>query len=246
MTFAFLHGGGQGSWVWAETLAALGERAITLDIPGCGTKRGRDTTGLGIDAVAAELLQDIATAGLSDVILVGHSAAGTILPRMAERAPGLFRRLVFLTCTAPAPGLNVIEQMGGGLHGSSPDETGWPVDPATTTIEQRYEAMFCNDMDEAESRIFLVKLGDDIWPMATMTNRDWRYDHLVGVPSTYIVCERDQSLPPDWQHRFAARLQCDELVSIDAGHQAMNTQPEKLAAVLRAIAAAHPMVGGRA
>ena len=48
--FVFLHGGGQAGWVWDETLAALAlqtgggfGRALTLDIPGCGSKRGRPT-----------------------------------------------------------------------------------------------------------------------------------------------------------------------------------------------------------
>jgi hypothetical protein len=46
--YALLHGGGQGSWVWDETIAALGVqgggtfgRALALDAPGCGAKRGR-------------------------------------------------------------------------------------------------------------------------------------------------------------------------------------------------------------
>ncbi len=235
MNFAFLHGGGQGSWVWEDLLAEMpGVNATLLDIPGCGSKRGRDTAGLGVDAIAEELLGELAAADLSDIILVGHSAAGTILPRMAEYAPERFRRLIYLTCTAPLPGKNVLEQMGGSLHGTVEDETGWPVDPATTTLEERYGAMFCNDMDEAEGAAFLAKLGSDMWPMGSMLNRDWRYDHLAAVPSTYILCEQDMSLPPPWQERFAERLHCERIVRLNAGHQAMNTQPKALAALLMA------------
>ncbi len=236
MNFAFLHGGGQGSWVWAELIVALGSghSALLLDIPGCGTKRGRDTAGTGVDEIADELLSDIDASGLSDVILVGHSAAGTILPRMAERSAQSFRRLIYLTCTAPLAGKTVLEQMGSSLHGTIDDETGWPVDPATTTIQQRYEAMFCNDMDDAATATFLAKLGSDMWPMGSMINRDWRYDHLSGAPSTAILCEQDMSLPPLWQERFAQRLHCQRIMRIDAGHQAMNTQPKALAELLLA------------
>ncbi len=235
MTFAFLHGGGQGSWVWRELLAGLeasGHKSITLDIPGCGTKRGRNTQNIGIDEIADELLADIANAGMTDVILVGHSAAGTILPRMVERAAAPFRRLIYLACTAPAAGKNVLEQMGSSLHGTVEDETGWPVDPKSTTMEERYEAMFCNDMDTAQTAQFLAKLGRDMWPMASMTNRNWRYDHLAGLPSSYIVCDHDHSLPPNWQLRFAERLHCERVVHLASGHQAMNTQPEHLAEIL--------------
>ncbi len=157
---------------------------------------------------------------------------------MAERTPRSFRRLIYLTCTAPPAGRNVLEQLGKSLHGSVEDETGWPVDPATTTLEERYAAMFCNDMDAAETGAFLARLGKDMWPMGSMTNRDWRYDHLAAVPSSYILCEHDMSLPPIWQQRFAERLHCERIVRINAGHQAMNTQPAALAALLLAEAEA--------
>ena len=47
--FAFLHGGGQGSWVWDDAIAGINAqsggtaRCLALDAPGCGTKRDRDT-----------------------------------------------------------------------------------------------------------------------------------------------------------------------------------------------------------
>ena len=50
--FAFLHGGGQGSWVWDETIAALHRqsggvhRAMALDAPGCGVKMNTRPQGL--------------------------------------------------------------------------------------------------------------------------------------------------------------------------------------------------------
>jgi pimeloyl-ACP methyl ester carboxylesterase len=238
-TFAFLHGGGQGSWVWDDTLAALRQltrerpaRLLALDAPGCGTKRGRETSGLTIDDVTAELLADIKSAGLSDVILVGHSQAGTMLPRMVEREPGLFRHLVYLSCCAPLPGQTIIQMIGGGPHGSRPDEVGWPLDPAAVTHEQQWSACFCNDMDEATSAAFLARLGRDQWPMQTMSATDWRYAHLDAMPSTYILCNQDAILTPPWQQRFAERLKVGRVVRIDGGHQVMNSRPQALAEVL--------------
>jgi pimeloyl-ACP methyl ester carboxylesterase len=233
--FALLHGGGQGSWVWAETVRALearGAQVLALDVPGCGAKRGRELSALDSDAIAAELLADIVAAGLSNVVLVGHSLAGAILPLMAKAAPDRFRRLIYLTCTAPLFGTSFLDQMGTGLHGENADTVGWPVDPKTYSLEQRYRAMFCNDMADGEADAFLGKLGLDHWPTDVFLRTDWRYDHLEAMPSSYILCERDQSLPPDWQQRFATRLHCDRTVRIGAGHQAMNTQPETLAAML--------------
>jgi pimeloyl-ACP methyl ester carboxylesterase len=238
--FVFLHGGGQGSWVWDETIAALHSqsggvhRTIALDAPGCGVKRGRDTSAIAFNEIAPELIADIEAAGLQDVVLVGHSQAGMTLPQMAELKPGLFRRLVYLTCSAPQPGKTTIEKMGNGLHGSHPDEVGWPVDPATTSMEDRFHAMFCNDMPDAEADSFLARLGKDMWPASCYSHCDWRYDHLNAMPSTFILCHRDMSLPPVWQERFAKQLHWERMVYLDAGHQAMNTRPQALAEILLA------------
>jgi pimeloyl-ACP methyl ester carboxylesterase len=223
--------------VWDDTVRALeaqGAAVLALDVPGCGTKRERETIELGVEAVADELLADIAASGLRDVVLVGHSQAGTMLPVLVERQPGLFRRLVYLSCCAPLPGQNVLEMMGGGVHGENPEEVGWPLDPAVHGREVQRPIMFCNDMDEDQARVFLARLDLDNWPMAVTYAVHWTYDHLGDVPSSYILCERDGILPPAWQERFALRLHVDRIVRIDAGHQAMNTQPETLAGLLLA------------
>jgi len=235
--YVFLHGGGQGGWVWLETIAALQQqcassRTLALDAPGCGNKRGRNTTSLGVDDVVTELLADITAKGMRDIILVGHSQAGTILPRLAERQPDLFRRLVYVSTIAPPPGQNILQQMGSGRHGSNKDEVGWPFDPGTIEDHQRYSLMFCNDMSDAEASAFIDKLGYDSWPMQTMSASDWRYGHLSRIASTYVVCLRDAILPVAWQETFAARVSAKTLVRIDAGHQVMNTRPHALAEVL--------------
>ncbi|WP_165189660.1 alpha/beta fold hydrolase [Caulobacter soli] len=236
--FALLHGGGHGGWVWEELGRALetrGAAVLALDVPGCGVKRDRETLELGVEAVADELLADIEAAGLSDVVLVGHSQAGTMLPVLAARqSPGLFRRLVYLSCCAPLPGQSVLDMMGGGVQGANPDEVGWPLDPNLHGREVQRPIMFCNDMDGDQARAFLARLDQDSWPMAVTYAVHWTYEHLKDVPSTYVVCERDGILPPVWQERFAERLQVGRVVRLDAGHQAMNTRPEELAELLLA------------
>jgi pimeloyl-ACP methyl ester carboxylesterase len=242
--FVFIHGGGQGGWVWDGTIAALtaqsggSARCLALDAPGCGTKRGRDTSQIAYGEIIAEFIADIEASGLRDVVLVGHSQAGMVLPLVAEARPDLIKRLVYVTCSAPKPGVTTLEQMGQGVHGDNDEQVGWPVDPATHSMDERYRIMFCNDMDEAGTGAFLARLGNDGWPRVCYSERGWRYDHLVGVPSTYVLCLRDESLPLAWQERFAGRLHADRLERIDAGHQVMNTRPHALAEVLLAQAAA--------
>ena len=240
--YAFLHGGGQGGWVWHETLAALerqydseGYRAIAFDLPGCGQKRGQDTSTLTTRDVANAFVSDLADSGLQQVILVGHSNAGTILPLAAEMRPDLIRRLVYVSCIAPAEDKSVSQTLGSGLQGSNPDEIGWPVDPASLSDpSELFRHMFCNDMSDDYADRFLARLGRDHWPTeSALTETGWRYDHLEGIASTYVLCLRDCILPLAWQEKLATRLKVDRRVRIDAGHQAMNTRPHTLAEILR-------------
>lgn len=180
--FALLHGGGQGSWVWDETAAILsanGATVLALDIPGCGTKRARDTIALGVEDVADELIADIKAADLAEIILVGHSQAGTILPVLVDRAPELYRQLIYLSCSAPVPGQSVIDQMGRGVHGQNSGEVGWPRDPDIYDREVQYPLMFCNDMNEAQTDAFMARPLDENWPLAVTYAAHWRYDHLI-------------------------------------------------------------------
>src|SRR5215831_83537 len=143
--FAFLHGGGQGGWIWREALSALHQqthgdvgRSIALDVPGCGTKRARNTYDLDMKGVAAELLSDLIASGMKDIVLVGHSQAGTMLPLLAELRPDLFRRLVYVTCSIPLPGQTILQMMGTGLHGANENEVGWLVDPHRGNRREHY------------------------------------------------------------------------------------------------------------
>jgi pimeloyl-ACP methyl ester carboxylesterase len=233
--FALLHGGGQGSWVWddvARELRTRGASVITLDMPGCGTKRDRDTLALTVEDVADELLADIAQADPGPVILVGHSQAGTMLPVMWRRSARQISRLVYLCCCAPLPGQNVVEMMGGGAHGDHPEEVGWILDPKAHERLTVRRLAFCNDMTEAQGDAFMRRLVDDQWPPLVTFAAHWAYDDLIASAAHYIVCTKDNALPVAWQRRFAERLHCATLSELDAGHQAMTTEPAALAALL--------------
>src|SRR5262249_392788 len=192
VNYAFVHGDAPlGSWVWDETIAALGSQtggtfghALALDTPGCGAKRSRAIAELTLEDVATEFLEDIERAGMDNVVLVGHSLGGQAMAVMAGLAPELFRRLVYVSCLIPLPGQNVAQLMGTGLHGRDPDEVGFPVDPTSSHPEDRFAAMFCNDMDPEQAAAFLAKLGADVWPPLTYSRTEWRCDHLDQVPAT--------------------------------------------------------------
>ncbi len=240
VSFALLHGGGQGSWAWEPTVAALKMQTgaapvgvAALDIPGCGRKRGRPTNDLSPVDVAHELIDELERSGMRNVVLVGHSLAGNVLPLLAELRPRLFRRLIYVACSVPLPGQTVEEMMGRGAHGSREDEVGWPVALGDTGIRDKYPAMYCNDMDEAQATALLENLIGDEWPSSYFSNTSFQFDTLGAVPASYVVCLQDRILPVPWQEIFARRFRAERVIRLDAGHQAMITRPHALAEVLR-------------
>ncbi len=184
--FAFLHGGGQGSWVWDETIAAMkaqsgdAHRYLALDVPGCGAKRGRDTSAIGFDAIVGELVGDVRDADFGDVVLVGHSQAGTVLPRMAASAPELFARLVHVSTIAPDPGLDVIEMSSRRMTAERSEAVNRSFFDETMPAAERFGLKFCNDMAPDQAAQFLAKLGEDNWPRSSYEVSDWNH-RAAGV-----------------------------------------------------------------
>lgn len=238
LNFVFMHGGGQGSWVWERTIAAMALqsgntcRTLALDAPGCGSKRDRDTKQIAYADIVAELLADIEASGLRDIVLVGHSQAGSVMPKMAELRPDLFKRLVYASCSSPLQGVTIPEMIGKNLQGESETEVGWLVDATTLSADERYRVIFCHDMEPQQTALLLAEMRNDAWPLSSYTQRDWRYDHLASIPTSYVIFLQDRALPAIWQQRFAERFHANRIIRIDAGHQGMMTHPHALAEAL--------------
>ena len=56
-----------------------------------------------------------------------------------------------------------------------------------------------------------------------------------AIPSTYAICTKDTSIPPELQRALAARA--DESVELPTGHQPMLVRPELVAELLAGLAA---------
>ena len=100
-TFALLHGAWHGNWCWERLIEPLRERghgASAVDLPCDDVEAGLDATA---DVAAAFLLED-------DVVVVGHSLSGLVLPLVAARRP--VRALVYLCAFVPLDGKSMGDQ----------------------------------------------------------------------------------------------------------------------------------------
>lgn len=93
-TLLLLHGAGSAATVWPEALLDLVAPATALDLPGHGEAPppGRRT----IAHYANVVIDHIEAAGLSDVVIVGHSMGGAIALEAAHRRHPALRGVVLL------------------------------------------------------------------------------------------------------------------------------------------------------
>src|SRR3954470_6725210 len=101
--FGLVHGAGLGAWCWERLIPALeaqGHQAATVDLP-------LNDPSAGASRLAEMVLE--AFAGFEDLVLVGHSLSGLVIPVVASRRP--VRRLVFLHAVLPGPGMSLAGQV---------------------------------------------------------------------------------------------------------------------------------------
>lgn len=91
-TAVLVHGAGHDSTVWDGVRAALSHPSVAVDLPG-RRSRPADITRVTVASAAASVAAD---APGGDVVLVGHSVAGTVLPSVAALLGDRVRHLVFV------------------------------------------------------------------------------------------------------------------------------------------------------
>ena len=101
MTAVLVHGAGHSGSIWDATQRADEHPSLAVDIPGRRT-RPADITTVTIEQAADSITRDILALVEGDVVLVGHSVAGVVLPAVTARLGMRVRHLVFVAgITAP-------------------------------------------------------------------------------------------------------------------------------------------------
>jgi pimeloyl-ACP methyl ester carboxylesterase len=227
MDFVLIHGGAHGAWCWEPLLEHLEGSAVAVDLPGRGRKRG-DLETLSIRDFAASVVEDFEAAGLSRVVLVGHSMAGLTIPPVLELIPERIASVVFVSCILPREGQTLFDAM-------SLPEAERPRSPGDALAEERAREMFCSDMDEAQTRFVLERLCPEA---VGVMGEPVRLAGLRGpVPRSYVKLLRDKALSPEIQDASIRNAGPGCAVhELDAGHDAMISRPRELAAILNRVA----------
>ncbi len=219
----FVHGANHGSWCWELMRPLLSAPFTAVDLPGRGMFP-RDPAEIEVGAWVDHVCNAITGPDLHEVVLVGHSLAGITLPRVVDRIPDRIAHVVYVAAAVPAPGTSIVDMV---LDGKAPGPVVNPPDEATA------RSMFCNDMDERQTRFVVGNLVPEAGRPFSEPMDTAGLAH--EVPRTYVKILRDQALLPELQDQVIQRLAPVDVVELDTGHDVMISKPQALAPVLNAL-----------
>ena len=220
-TVVLVHGAWHGAWCWDEVVSRLsgdGLAVVALDLPSAGA--GGD---LYDDAGALRAVLD-ETPG--DKVVVGHSYGGIVITEGAAGADGV-RHLVYLTAFMLDEGQSLADITG-------PTPPAWQIptpDGKSLTVSEPRDVFYntCAPAvaDAAAARLRPQTVASFVEPVRSVAWRD--------VPSTYVICDRDQAIPVPAQEAMSAHAGTTHRLESD--HSPFLTDPDAVAALIRAAAA---------
>lgn len=227
-----IHGSCHGAWCFRDLIPALGDlghRAWAIDLPGHGDNPAP------IDTITLDAYRDAILAQLdAPAYVLGHSMAGFPISAAAEAAPDKIKRLIYLCAYAAQNGKSLVEMRKEAPRQplmaavrKTPDGLGFTVDP------DQIERVFYHDCPADTVALAREKLCvQAILPQATPITLT---DRFHSVAKSYIRCEHDQTIPPEYQQTMVETWDQDDVYHIPTSHSPFFSDPKGLAQVIDTI-----------
>ncbi|WP_318199700.1 alpha/beta hydrolase family protein [Streptomyces sp. SCL15-4] len=235
-TFLLVHGAWHSGRCWERVVPLLesaGHRVLAPSLTGYGDKAHLAGPEVGLDTHVGDVVGLIREAGLTEVVLVGHSYAGLVVSGAANEVPERIAHLVYLDAMVPEHGESAVDVMpvtrqlidlaagsGGGWRVPPPPELPAPLGLFGVT-------------DPADVAWLRTLLSDQ--PVRCL-EQPVRLDDpaLNAIPRTHIHCTgarpegiTRRPVPPVQPNGTPARV-----LELPTGHDCMITMPAELSELL--------------
>jgi pimeloyl-ACP methyl ester carboxylesterase len=223
--YLLIHGGCHGSWCWDSIVPKLDRPALAIDLPGRdGDPSAFRTITLSDWVRSAE--EQLMSFGPRRVVLVAHSLGGVTAAALAQTSAERIHAIVFVSCILPADGQSAAEAIAGDQYEALFRDDGgfWPP-PAAHAKE-----ILMNDVpDEIADPIVARLVPEPSPPFVTPVS----YRRVPSVATTYVALTKDRGLPPNRQEQMIANFEIDDVARMDTCHNAMVSEPSRLAELIR-------------
>ncbi len=223
--FLLIHGAWHGGWVWNEISEILNYQGYGVSTPtltGLGEKKHLLSSKITIDTFIEDVVNHIIFENLNNIILVGHSFAGSIISGVADKLKDRIQKLIYFDA--------VILKNGQKPFDIAPKEL----------VEQRIELAkrFGNGVSIPAPRaeafgVFDIKksllLEEKLTPHPLSTYQSKltiKNEIGNGIPLFYIFCNDPVYKSLESSREVVRKLKWP-IFELNAGHDAMLTHPKE-------------------
>lgn len=223
--FLLIHGAWHGGWVWNEISDILRYQRYSVSTPtltGLGEKKHLLSSKITIETFIEDVVNHIIFENLNNIILVGHSFAGSVISGVADRLKDRIQKLIYFDAMILIDGQKPFD--------ITPKET----------VEQRIELAkkFGNNISiPAPSAdafgVFDIKksllLEEKLTPhplSAFQSKLILKNEVGNGIPLSYIFCTKPVYKSLESSREIVRKMKWP-IFELNAGHDAMLTHPKE-------------------
>jgi pimeloyl-ACP methyl ester carboxylesterase len=235
-TYVLVHGAWHGAWCWGEVasrLRAVGNQVFAVTHTGLGDRAHLLSPSVGLATFVEDVVALIGMEDLHEVILVGHSFAGSIISGVADILPDKIRHLVYLDALVLQSGQSPFSMF-------SPD-----IVAARRKAAIKVTSGLCGDTlalpPPSPSAFGITDPNVSAWLASRMRPHPIQtYEDKLelknpvgnGRPCTYIACTEPAYAALKPTHQWAKNQSDWSYREIATGHDAMVLAPDALTNLL--------------
>ena len=223
--FLLVHGAWHGGWVWKEMADLLRYQGYGVSCPtqtGLGERKHLISSEISLEVFIEDIVNHIISDDLYNIILVGHSFAGSTISGVADRLKDRIKQLIYLDAVIL-------------LNGQSPFDIA-PVEVVNerTALAEKSEGKLSISPPKAEAfGVFDVRkaitLESKLTPHPISTFRSkliLKNEVGNGLPLSYIICTDPIYKSLESSRQIVKKMNWP-IFELKSGHNAMFTHPQE-------------------
>ena len=223
--FLLIHGAWHGGWVWNEISEILRYQRYSVSTPtltGLGEKKHLLSSKITIETFIEDVVNHIVFENLNNIILVGHSFAGSVISGVADKLKDRIQKLIYFDAVILKDGqkpfdiapkeivkqrIELAKRFGNGISIPAPSADAFGV------------------FDVKKSLLLEEKLTPH--PLSTFQSKLTIKNEIGnGIPLFYIFCNDPLYKSLESSREVVRKLKWP-IFELNAGHDAMLTHPKE-------------------